>query len=348
VADGERNIPATPEKRRKAREEGRVAKSQDLSSAISLLISVLVVALSFKLFALYHMNFSERLILDFAPNPDTLGSALRLALIQVLLLLSLPFSVMVLTVLAANLLQVGFLFAPRVLSPNFSKLNPINGFQRIFSTRGAVELGKSLVKLGIVGTIAIWEIIRDLPVLTTLTQIPFAGAISLAGKLALSFSIKIAVLLLVVGAVDYWYQKYDYEKGLMMSLQELKEEFKRREGNPEVKRKLREKSREILKKAIMKRLLPTSDVVVTNPTHYAVGLKYDEEKNEAPIITAKGTGKVAEWIISEAKKYRIEIVRNPPLARELYQQGEIGEEVPPHLFKMVAAVFAYLYSKRKR
>ena len=232
------------------------------------------------------------------------------------------------------------------MKPKISKLNPLNGFKRIFSKDSLFELLKSIVKIILIIYVAYTSIKDHQNELFLLYDIPLFQVILLIGTIVIDTGLKISFVYLIVGIADLIYQRHKFKEDMKMTKQEVKDEYKNIEGNPEIKGRQRSKMREASQRRMMQSL-PSADVVITNPTHYAVAIKYDSQKNSAPIVVAKGEDFLAQKIRETAKEHHIEIVENKPLARMLYANVDVGQEVPPELYQAVAEVLAFVYSLRE-
>jgi flagellar biosynthetic protein FlhB len=250
------------------------------------------------------------------------------------------------TALAINLWQVGFLFTTDPLSFNFGRLNPIDGFKQKFSIRALVELAKSLMKVGLTSYV-VYLIFRDMTdVIPALIDMSTLQIFQLLKSVFLELILKIGVLFVIIGVVDYLYQRYEYEKKLKMSKYDVKQEFKQTEGDPLIKSRQRQRQREAAMRRMMQEV-PKADVVITNPTHFAVALKYEAETMSAPIVVAKGADLIARRIRELARENQVIIKEDPPLARWLYQNVDVGRMVPPEMFQAVAEVLAFVYKQKK-
>lgn len=273
---------------------------------------------------------------------------LNLDMIAFTLRIMFPFGAVILFVsLAINYMQVGFKVTPEAIKPKFSKLNPINGFKRIFSLRSVTELFKSIFKVVIVSWICYSTIRNSLPRFINMTIMESREALTLFAVTTMTMAMKIAVVLVLLAILDWLYQKYDFEKGIKMSKQEVKDEYKQREGDPLVRRRIREKQREMALRRMMSSV-PHADVVITNPVELAIALQYVAEDMHAPKVVAKGGGVVAERIKEVAKENGVPIVENKPLAQALFKLTDVGDFVPPQLFKAVAEILAYVYRLGKK
>jgi flagellar biosynthetic protein FlhB len=228
------------------------------------------------------------------------------------------------------------------LMPKWERISPLAGLKRLFSMRSVVEFLKGVLKLISVAAVAVVAVYPDAPRMLNLFALPLGGAMDVIGDAALRFLIGVCILTAGVGTLDYLYQRFDYMKSLRMSMQEIKDEYKETEGNPEIKAKLRQLRMERSRTRMMA-AVPTADVVVTNPTHYAVALKYDMDNDDAPRLVAKGADFLALAIRDKAKEHGVPIIQNPPLARALYQSVEIDSVIPAEYYRAVAEIIRYVY-----
>lgn len=351
---GEKTEPATAKKLRDAREEGKVAKSKELTSAFDLIVLFLVL----KIFISF---VGERLVNQFSyiynripdfvkQNADDMsGQAISTLMTDVLLqilIICAPFFIFGFAItIVINIFQVGWKVTTKPLAPKLDKFNPISGFKRIFSKDSIFELIKSIIKIFLIVYVAYSEIRDEADNIFILYEIPLMQAILLCGTIILDTGLKISIIYLIVGIADYIYNKYKFNEDMKMTKQEVKDEYKNTEGNPEIKGRQRQKMREVSQRRMMQDV-PKADVVITNPTHYAVAIKYDAETAKAPIVLAKGEDYLAQKIKEAAKEHHIEIVENKPLARMLYANVDIGQEIPPELYQAVAEVLAMVYNMK--
>ncbi len=351
---GEKTEPATAKKLQEARKEGQVAKSQELNHAFGLisLFLILKVFISyvgenlFGSFALYYRLIPE--IVDESIGGMAVFSATRVINDTLLLLLKTlaPFFLAGFSVsLLINVVQVGWKVTSKPMKPKFSKLNPLSGFKRIFSKDSMFELVKSIAKIALIIYVAYSSIKGYQDELFLVYEIPLIRVILLVGTIVIDAGLRISLVYLFIGLADWFYQKHKFKEDMKMTKQEVKDEYKNTEGNPEIKGRQRSKMREASQRRMMQSL-PTADVVITNPTHYAVAVKYDADHYSAPIVVAKGEDFLAMKIKEKAKEHQIEIVENKPLARMLYANVDVGEEVPPELYQAVAEVLAFVYNLR--
>lgn len=348
---GEKTEPATQKKLEDARKDGKVAKSKDLTQAFELLVLFLLL----KVFVGY---VGERMVNIFDVTLGRIAEfckvnqaglsiqAVTLLLNQVILewlLMVWPFFVFgfVITFLV-TLYQVGWKVSTKPMEPKLSKFNPINGFKRIISKDSLFELVKSVIKIIVIVYIAYTSIKDEANNLFVLYDISLNQAVALVGDIIIDVGIKISVVYLVVGLGDYLYQRHKFNEDMKMTKQEVKDEYKNTEGDPQVKGQIRQRMRESSQRRMMQDV-PKADVVITNPTHFAVAVKYDAQTNKAPVVVAKGEDFLAQKIKEIAKENHVEIVENKPLARMLYHNVDIGSEIPPELYQAVAEVLAMVY-----
>lgn len=247
--------------------------------------------------------------------------------------------------LIISILQVGWKVSAKPMKPKFDKFNPVNGFKRIFSKDSFFELFKSLVKIFVIIYVAYSSIKDEADNIFILYDISLKQAVALCGNIILDTGLKISLVYLVVGIADFIYQKFRFSEDMKMTKQEVKDEYKNTEGNPEIKGRQRQRMREASRRRMMQDV-PQADVVITNPTHLAVAIKYDPETSRAPVVLAKGEDYLAQKIREAAKEHDIRIVENKPLARMLYANVEIGAEIPPELYQAVAEILAMVYSTK--
>jgi len=284
-------------------------------------------------------SFTSLNTVDFTPDAVYSGAmALSVAMLQMMAPLVL---VVVIIGVAANMGQVGFLFSLEALKPDPKRINPISGAKRFFALRGVVDLLKSLIKIFIVGVVVYGSLKDNFAILLAAPRVNVSASVGAILRIAMDAGIRVGVVMLVIGAVDYLYQRYEFEKSLKMSKQEIREEMKRYE-NPQLKARIRSRQRQLAMNRMMT-AVPHADVVITNPTHFAVALQYNKAKMNAPQVVAKGQQLVARHIKEIAKENNVPQVENRPLARSLFKSVEIGQEVPGNLYAAVAEVLAFVY-----
>lgn len=347
--NGEKTEEATPKRRQESRKKGQVAKSTEINSAFVMLTAFCT--LNFLGDHAYNQltGFMKATLSNLA-TPDFTFQSVELIYVKavvVLLKTVLPvlFVIMIIAVII-NFMQVGAMFSTEVIMPKFSKLNPISGFQRLFSKRALVELAKSIFKVCIIGYFIYRFAVLQTGDIPKLVHMEIIDSVALAASMVIDLAFQIIAVMMILGIFDYIYQWWEHNQSLKMSKQEVKEEFKQTEGNPQIKSKIKEKQRAIAMRRMMQEI-PKADVVVTNPTHLAIALKY-EKNMSAPVVLAKGQDFIAERIKQVARENKVVVVENKPLARALYPVVEIGDVVPPELYQAVAEVLAYVYRLKKR
>ena len=351
---GEKTEPATAKKLKDAREDGKVTKSKELTAAFDLIVLFLVlkIFISFvgeRLVGIFDYVYSR--MPDFLKINSTGVSSVAAShymadiLLQMLLTM-LPFLLFgfVITFLV-SVVQVGWKVTGKPLKPDLNKFNPLNGFKRIISKDSLFELLKSIIKIAVIFWVAYSRVKKHKEELFILYEIPLNQAIALIGSVIIDTGLYISIVYLVIGFADFAYQKHKFNEDMKMTKQEVKDEFKNTEGDPQIKGRQRRKMQETSQRRMMHDV-PKADVVITNPTHLAVAVKYDADVNTAPVVLAKGEEYVAQKIKEVARENNIEIVENKPLARMLYHNVDIGAEIPPELYQAVAEVLAAIYKAR--
>ncbi|MDP4087918.1 MAG: fused FliR family export protein/FlhB family type III secretion system protein [Bacillota bacterium] len=348
-ASEEKTEDATPRKKRDAKQKGQVAKSKEVPLALTLLVITLVLAVlgsyvgsSLKNTIIYFLsnNFSE--LTYESVQGVAVSTLLRIAAV----FLPVVVPIMVFGVLG-NYIQTGFIFSSEPLKPKLSKLNPLSGFKRIFSVRSVVELIKQLALVSIVGYVG-YSFVKsnylDMLNMSNLSINEIPGAF---GSLVVSIFTKITLILMAIALIDYIYQRYMYNKDLRMTKQEIKEEFKQDEGDPQIKSKIKQKQRESASRRMMASV-PDATVVITNPTHIAVALQYEGENMGAPKVVAKGTDYIALKIKEIARDSSVPIIENKPLARLIYSEIELDQEIPVDMYQAVAEILAVVFKMKKK
>ncbi|WAM33435.1 flagellar biosynthesis protein FlhB [Caldicellulosiruptor morganii] len=337
---------ATPRKRQEARKRGMVAKSREVTSAFVLLAGVLFLKFGYFLFVNPMKGYSRYFFSNLSYSIEDIADANKLfsSIITITLKLILPFCLAAMTIgILVEWMQSGFLITTESLKMSFQKINPVEGFKRIFSINSIVELIKSILKIVIIGYTGYLYTRTFADKLLEMYDMSLTSVIKFSFNSAINLILWMSVMFFGLAVGDYIFQKLQYERKLMMSKEEVKEEFKQTEGNPQIKSRIRERQRKVSLQRMFQQL-PKADVVITNPTHYAVALLYEPEKFDAPRVIAKGKDYIAQKIKEEARKYGIEIVENKDLARSLYNMCEVGDFIPPELYQTVAEVLAYVYS----
>jgi len=348
---GEKTEEPTAKKLDDARKEGQVAKSKEIGNAFSLLALFLMLQLYLGVMGNqflkgFHMVYNQipDVIKMYNGNLPiaSIHSLIRTMMLQLLIIITPILLVGFIVAFICDLVQVKWKPTSKPLKPKFSKLNPLKGFKRFFSANSIVELIKSLGKLAVVGYVAYSYLKDRLGQVFILYDMSLNQAIALIGEIVTDLGVRIAAVYMVIAFLDFAYQKWKYKEDMKMTKQEVKDEYKNQEGDPQVKSKQKQRMREASMRRMMQQL-PEADVVITNPTHYAVAIKYDPDKYDAPYVLAKGENYLAQRIKDIAKENDIEIVENKPLARMLYANVEVGELIPPELYQAVAEVLAFVY-----
>ena len=353
---GEKTEPATQKKLTDARKEGKVARSKELSAAFALIVLFLCLKIFVSyvgqkflgIFQMIYGNMSDFVKINEGSLSTAAVSALIYQVVIQMLLTMLPFLLFGFAVaFLVSIVQVGWTVSAKPMKPELSKFNPINGFKRMFSKDSVFEQVKSIIKVAIIIYIAYTAIRDNESKLFVLYDISLKQAVGLVGNLVLDVGLKISLVYLVIGIADFAYQKFKFKDDMKMTKQEVKDEYKNTEGDPQIKGRQRRKMQEVSQKRMMQDV-PKADVVITNPTHYAVAVQYDAETSPAPIVIAKGADYVAQKIKEVAKDNHIEIVENKPLARMLYANVDIGAQIPPELYQAVAEVLVLVYKAQNK
>ncbi|MCH8327562.1 MAG: flagellar biosynthesis protein FlhB [Candidatus Marinimicrobia bacterium] len=344
----DRTEEATPKRLKEARDRGESAKSAELVSAALMLATMLYFYFAGGIF----LNNISGTMVDFYMSvasiditPRRMPQLARWMFQRGVIIVGPVIMVIMVTAIVVNILQVGVNFAPKALTPKFSKVNPMAGLKKIFSTKGLVELIKGVFKIIVVGMIVYTYVagrVKDYPFLAYMTPLQILGEI---GSDLFNIVTYAGIALLIMAIADYIYQRWEFRRNLRMTKQEIKDEARQTEGNPEVKSRIRSAMRDLSRNRMM-RDVADATVVVTNPVHLAVALKYDEnDEQAAPILVAKGQRKLAERIKKVARENNIPIKESPPLARALYASAEVGDEIPYAYYQAVAEILAEIYSQ---
>ena len=336
----------TPKRIQDAEEKGNFAHSRELTSAFVLLAAVLSFAMAGAfstrhLMMTWHNLFSQSHAIQ--PGISEMRQLLGWVMENSFTVLSPVLFAILLGGVTANLVQTGGVrFSLHPLLPRFHKLNPWNGFKRMFSRTALMELFKSLFKVTLISLIAFFTIKGRFDEIPPMMTLSVGQILVFMGKVALEIMIKVLIAMVFLAFVDYLFQRFTYLKNLRMTKEEVKDERKDTEGNPQIKQRVRNVQMEMMKRRMMA-AVPEADVIITNPTHIAVAIQYNQDKADAPVVVAKGKGVVAEKIREIAKQNDIPVVEDKPLARLLHKTVEIGQMIPAHLYKAVAEILAYVY-----
>lgn len=351
---GEKTEPATQKKLDDARKEGQVAKSKEVANAFGIMALFLILKFWIGTVGTKFLETFNSVYITIPSICKLFGGTstgndiyivLRRNMLNLMIILLPILLIGFLIAFVSDVIQVGWKPTSKPLQPKLNRLSPINGFKRIFSVNSLIELLKSIAKLVIIGYVAYSYLTGRAAEIFILYDLPLLQAVSLIGETVVSLGIRTAAVYMILAAIDFGYQKFKFSKDMRMTKQEVKEEYKNQEGNPEIKGKIRQRMREASQRRMMQSI-PQADVVITNPTHFAVAIRYDAEEAPAPVVLAKGADYLAQKIKEEARSYNIEIVEDKPLARMLYANVEVGEQVPPELYQAVAEVLAFVYQAK--
>ena len=353
MADPEKIYPATPHKRNESREKGQVAKSNELTTTLAL-----IAVLGFFFVAGYDTwhHLTNIMYGAFSAIGGQLNAGktilIFLGLTGVAFKIIAPVLIVAVIVgILGNIFQIGLIFSSQPLMPQLSRINPISGFQRILSMRGLFEAVKSIFKIGLIGYIVYVTIMSGLADVFSLVDADKSNIaalfVSIVGRIGFQVFLRAALALLFLSIFDFLYQRWQHEQDIRMTREEIREEMKRTEGDPEIRRRIRRVQRE-LSQARMMKAIPEADAVITNPVHLAVAIKYDYEVMDSPYVVAKGERKIARQIREIAEEHGVPIVENPPLAQALYKNVEVGEAIPMEFYQAIAEVLAYVHELTNR
>lgn len=353
---GEKTEPATAKKLSDARKKGQVAQSKDLGNGVMLVVFIIILRvfmgyLGDSFIGSFNEVYSK--MSDYAANSghdfniNMAQYTFQEVLIDILLIM-LPFlGIGVVVAFIVDLVQVKWKVTTEPLKPKFDKLNPISGVKRLFSMQSLVNLLKSLLIIAALIIIVYNEVEDKIGSIYGFYDKPLQVSIGYIGDFVLDVGLKISIVMVLIGLLDYIYQKFKFKEDMKMTKQEVKDEYKNSEGDPKVKSQQRQRMRQASMRRMMKSV-PTADVVITNPTHFAVAVKYEQGKARAPIVVAKGEDFLAARIKDVAKEHDVTIVENKPLARMLYYNVDIDQEIPPELYQAVAEVLAFVYKLKNK
>ena len=350
----EKTEKATKKRREKAREEGQIARSNEINIASSVIMLFAVLYIVWDRFIASASNMVEKYLssgflaqTSAAINKAAVIHVYRDALIDGLKIIWPILLLAMLIGILVNVMQTGFFLTTKTLKPKMSRINPLEGAKRIFSSRTLMELIKSSIKVACLCYLVYTAYTGILSEFSGMMTMDIQEAFIYIMHTALKLGIKMGAVLAAIAALDYFYQYKKHEKDLMMTKQEVKEEYKQLEGDPQIKGKIRQKQRQMSRLRMMQRL-QEADVVITNPTHYAVAVRYKEQEDKAPVVLAKGKDHVALRIKEKAKEHDIEIVENKPVARALFKSCELEQEIPKELYKAVAEILVYVYKMKNK
>ncbi len=350
MAGEEKTEKATTKKREDARKEGNVLQSKEIGIAASVLGIFAFVRIMSEFMIKNLLSFFQRSFENLGTYEINADSVIPLfidvATVFVCVVGPVMAAALVLGIIP-TLAQTKGLFSMKALRPKFSNLNPLSGIKKLFSMQAVVGILKGLIEVIVIGVMIYNEIEDRLPTIVALTDAGVMQGVAYTGLAIYDVVMLICVLLVFVAAGDYLFQWWSYEKKLKMSKQEVKDEYKQTEGDPQIKSKIKQRQREMAARRMMQDV-PTADVVVRNPTHYAVALKYDQDKNKAPVVVAKGKDLLAKRIVRIAEEHDVYCMENPPLARALYAQVDLGREIPYELYDAVAEVLTVVYREKNK
>ncbi len=350
AATEEKTEKATPHRKQDARKKGQVAKSSDLNSAIVLMVIIISIYYIRGYIGLNITEFFQHMLskeILSTLTSEQFFILYKLSLFLCFKILAPIFVIAMFFGLLSNFLQVGFVFAVEGIKPKLSNISPLSGFKKMFSKKAIFEFAKTLLKVSIIGLV-IYKLVKDnFPAILHLINMDIVSTINYLENFIYQVGITAVGVFLIIAIFDFAYQKWEFSQSLKMSKYEVKKEMHQQEGDPLIKAKLREKQRSIAMRRMMQSI-PEATVVVTNPTHLAIALKYDEKVMEAPQIIAKGASYLAERIKEKAGEHNIPIIEDKLVARSLYKSSEIGEYVPIELYQAVAGILAAIYSMKNR
>ncbi len=345
MADPSKTEKATPRRRQEARSKGNIAKSPEVSTAVTLLVAIIMLKVGGKTLYNYFAGFTKNYfthLYEIEVNAESISSIGMEMLFHLLVILVPVMMIFFAVTILSNLLQVGFIITFEPIKPTLSKLSVIKGVQNLFSKNALATLIKSIAKVAVIGYLAFSTINDSLPLLVNFFFQGMETNLMAISGIALKILIKLTIAFIVIAILDYSFQRYNREQQLKMSKQEIKDEYKRTEGDPIVKSAIRRKQMEMARRRMMSEV-PKADVVITNPVHLAVAISYNAKEMKAPKVVAKGMNKIAERIKEIAKENNIPIVENPPVARALFKACEVDKDIPSELYSTVAEVLTYVY-----
>lgn len=347
---GEKTLPASPRKKSRLREEGNVPRSSDLNAAWSLAIALLALYIAGPYIFRNLLSATQFYLgnLSFLSAEEWSAQAILALALQQMGGAIIPFMVaMAVAGAFINILQVGFMYAPKSLQPKWSRINPVAGLKRLFSVRALIELIKSTLKLVLITTVVYYTLRDRWSSLIMLMELTPWGATLAIAQLVVAVWWRVAILMFALAVLDLGYQRWQFEQDQRMTRREAADEAKEMEGDPRVKQRVRQIQRQLATQRMLA-AVPEADVIVTNPIRYAVALRYDENNMEAPRVLAKGARLIAKRIRDIAEEHNVPIVQRPPLARALYQGVEVGRTIPENFYRAVAEVLAYVYQIDQR
>lgn len=350
MAGEEKTEKATPKKRQDQRKEGNVLQSKEIVTAASVLGIFAAVRLLAGFMMKNVLGFSTKMFSAVGTTQVTQDSVMSIwvdVITLVVVVVGPVLAVAMLLGIIPTVAQTRGLFTMKALQPKFSRLNPLEGIKKLFSAQAIVGILKGLIEVIVITYIVYNEISDRMPKIVALMDVGVMQGLAYAASSIFDLVMLICIVLVFVAAADFLFQWWQFEKKLKMSKQEVKEEFKQMEGDPQIKSKIKQRQQQMAQARMMQEV-PTADVVVRNPTHYAVALRYDQDKNRAPQVVAKGKDFLALRIVEIAEKNDVSTIENPPLARALYAQVDLGREIPFELYDAVAEVLTVVYREKNK
>ncbi len=348
MAQENKTEKATPYRRRKLKQEGNVAKSVEIASSLTVLVSSMIIfftgALIFREIVSFLMAIS-----GFRPAEFSVlaGNTIKESFTNTMKILIPFFVITILVVIGAHVAQFGFIFTLKPLQFKWERLNPFEGIKKMFSLTTLFELTKNSLKAFLLFGIALFILKGSVLLILNSAQMPLLEGVNFLVNLMIKVVLILGVIAFFISLLDFAYKRWEYERKIRMSRQEVKEEFKQLEGHPEIKAKIKARMREMARGRMMAEV-PKASVVITNPTHIAIALRYDAERDKAPVVVAKGKGTIAERIIDIAEQHEVPVVRKPELARAMYPSVDVGDEIPPEFYRAIAEIIAFvMFRKRK-
>lgn len=351
MSSQEKTEKATPKKRRDERKKGNVFQSKDIVTVASIAIAFYFIKLwmphIFKFMSSFIKKyFTKAAYIDSINNQFVIGVFADISKMIILIAGILMFLMMLVGVVGSGA-QTKFLFSKEAFKIKFSKLDPLKGLKKMFSLKSAVEVIKNLLKISVLGLVVYNIIIKNIKYFPKLVGLDLLSSITLVFNIVMSLVNSIIIYFIIMAVIDYLYQWWEYEKNIKMSKQEVKDEYKNIEGNPEIKGKRKDRQRRMAMSRMMQQV-PEADVIVRNPTHFAIAIKYDVTTDRAPIVIAKGKDYVAQKIINIASQNNIYMIENRPLARALYKEVDLNREVPIEYYEPIAEILAWVYRLKEK
>jgi flagellar biosynthetic protein FlhB len=345
----EKTEQPTEKRLEESRKKGQTAQSKELPLCLMILFTSIflyfVTSHGFQEMFKVYVSYVRNINIDI--NTSNIYTILSFAAYRWAWIMMPLFALLLIITIFGTVVQTGFMWSPEAMQFKFEKLNPLSGIKKLFSKRSAIEVLKSVLKISILAYIAYSIIMKELPAILSLPSKDTREIVGYLGTTCFHLAMKVGIIFLFIAVLDFVYQKWQHKKDLMMTQQEIKEEFKEREGNPLIKSRIRSLQREMARRRMIEDV-KTADVIVTNPTHFAIGLKYQFGAMPAPKIVAKGAGFVAEKIKEVARMHNVPLIENKPVARALFYAARVGDFIPEQFYVIVAELLAEVYRQRNR